>query len=113
MLPGKPAEASISGALAIAVPLESKGLWLAHQRHGQLPWRDLVAPAANLARAGFPAHPYLSSALTAGQGMCVSSGRDTLGLECEQPRWECWPASDLGRAFLRGSGQPATSTPLA
>ena len=29
------------------------GLWLAHQRHGSLPWRDLVAPAVELAKRGF------------------------------------------------------------
>ena len=56
--------ASVDGGLAIAAPLEVKGLWLAHQRHGHLPWRDLVSPAAQMALSGFPAHPYLISALS-------------------------------------------------
>lgn len=30
-----------------------------HRRFGRLPWARLVAPAADLARHGFAAHPYL------------------------------------------------------
>jgi hypothetical protein len=30
-----------------------------HRRFGRLPWAQLVAPAADLAREGFAAHPYL------------------------------------------------------
>ncbi|CAL8460578.1 g107 [Coccomyxa elongata] len=55
--------AALEGGLAIAVPLELKGLWMAHQRYGRHAWGSLVAPAAALARNGFPAHPYLINAL--------------------------------------------------
>lgn len=55
--------ASLEGGLAVAVPLELKGLWMAHQRYGRHAWGNLVAPAASLARNGFPAHPYLINAL--------------------------------------------------
>ena len=55
--------AALEGGLAIAVPLELKGLWMAHQRFGRHAWGSLVAPAATLARNGFPAHPYLINAL--------------------------------------------------
>ena len=79
-----PAEASIDGALAIAVPLECQGLWLAHQRYGQLPWQALVAPAADLARSGFPAHPYLASALSTGQSTCEPSPNLSLLLSCRR-----------------------------
>jgi gamma-glutamyltranspeptidase/glutathione hydrolase len=37
---------------AVGVPGSVKGLYLAHQRHGKLPWRDVVAPAIRLAKEG-------------------------------------------------------------
>ena len=64
-------DAAVNGGLAIAVPLELKGLWLAHQRHGNLPWADLVAPVVPLARNGFPLHPYLAGTIEDGE-WCVS-----------------------------------------
>ena len=36
---------------ASGVPGTVAGLWLAHQRYGSLPWRELVMPAVQLARA--------------------------------------------------------------
>lgn len=39
---------------AVGTPGTVRGLALAHQQFGQLPWRDLVAPAAQLAQDGFP-----------------------------------------------------------
>ena len=39
--------------LSVGVPGTVAGLWLAHARHGRLPWRRLVAPAVALARDGF------------------------------------------------------------
>ncbi|KAH6560160.1 hypothetical protein BASA61_003859 [Batrachochytrium salamandrivorans] len=42
-----------TGGLAVAVPGELSGLFMAHQRHGRLPWRRLVQPAVDLARDGW------------------------------------------------------------
>ena len=56
--------ASLDGGLAVAVPLELKGLWMAHRMYGQAAWATLVSPASSLARDGFPAHPYLVNALS-------------------------------------------------
>ena len=38
---------------AVGVPGTVAGLYLAHQTHGRLPWRDLVMPSVELARDGF------------------------------------------------------------
>lgn len=54
---------SLEGGLAVGVPLELKGLALAHSRHGSLPWSRLVQPSIEPAERGFPAHPYLVAAL--------------------------------------------------
>jgi gamma-glutamyltranspeptidase/glutathione hydrolase len=54
---------STVGALAAGVPGTVAGLYAAHEKHGSLPWRDLVEPAIGLARDGFPVSEKLASAL--------------------------------------------------
>lgn len=46
---------STVGMLAVGVPGEVMGLWIAHKQFGSLPWADLLKPAVKLAREGFPA----------------------------------------------------------
>jgi gamma-glutamyltranspeptidase / glutathione hydrolase len=41
------------GLKSVGVPGTVAGLYLAHQKYGKLPWRDLVQPAIDLARNGF------------------------------------------------------------
>src|SRR5258707_13831902 len=51
-----------TGAAAVAVPGTALGLEEAHRRWGSVPWAELVAPAARLAREGVeltPAQGYL------------------------------------------------------
>jgi len=43
---------NVQGASAVAVPGVVAGMALAHERFGKLKWRELVAPAAELAAAG-------------------------------------------------------------
>ena len=47
---------SLVGSRAAGVPGTVAGLWAAHQRHGTLPWKDLVMPAVTLAEEGFMPH---------------------------------------------------------
>lgn len=47
-------EASRVGPLAAGVPGTPRGLWELHQRHGRLPWADVVEPARRAAAEGFP-----------------------------------------------------------
>lgn len=42
------------GLKAVGVPGTVAGLYLAHQRYGKLPWKDLVQPSVELAIEGFP-----------------------------------------------------------
>ena len=50
---GNVAPTSLTGHLASGVPGAVAGLYAAHQRHGKLKWRDVVAPAIELADKGF------------------------------------------------------------
>ena len=53
--------ASLEGYLASGVPGTVAGMWAAHQRHGTLPWTDLVTPAIDLARNGFVVAEHLAN----------------------------------------------------
>lgn len=64
----------MTGGLAIAVPLELRGLEELHRRHGALPWRDLILPLVPVA-LGFPAHPYIVASLTSNFTLAVHSWR--------------------------------------
>ena len=55
-----------TGAAAVAVPGTARGLEAAHARWGRVPWEELLAPAAALAREGFeltPTQGYLHAIL--------------------------------------------------
>src|SRR5690606_34960633 len=41
------------GADSIGIPGTVAGLYLAHERHGRLPWQQLVLPAERLAQGGY------------------------------------------------------------
>jgi gamma-glutamyltranspeptidase/glutathione hydrolase len=55
---------SVIGVLSSGVPGTVAGMWLAHQKYGSLPWKELVQPAVTLADQGFIVHPKLSSSIT-------------------------------------------------
>lgn len=54
---------STVGHLSAGVPGTVAGLFLAHGRYGTMPWKDLLEPAIQLARGGFPVSERLSGQL--------------------------------------------------
>ena len=50
---GTPIQSSVTGHLSIAVPGSVAGLYEASHKLGDLPWRDVVAPATRLAQDGY------------------------------------------------------------
>ncbi|KAI3451101.1 hypothetical protein Pfo_007766 [Paulownia fortunei] len=48
-----------SGAISVAVPGELAGLQNAWRKYGRIPWKRLVAPAAQIAENGFKISPFL------------------------------------------------------
>ena len=54
---------STVGWRAAAVPGTVAGLALAHERHGALPWKELLEPARRLAAEGFVVDAHLASSL--------------------------------------------------
>jgi gamma-glutamyltranspeptidase/glutathione hydrolase len=59
--------AAIPGGRSVGVPGNLKLMWLAHQRHGKLPWARLFAPAIRLARDGYAITPRLHNFLASYQ----------------------------------------------
>lgn len=54
---------SQEGALAVATPGLVAGLYDIHKRFGRLPWKEVIQPAIELARNGFPLYAHLELAL--------------------------------------------------
>ncbi|XP_045516741.1 glutathione hydrolase 1 proenzyme-like isoform X1 [Pieris brassicae] len=47
------ADKAKKGGLAVGVPGELRGMWVAHQRWGNLPWKDLIKPTLEFCKYGF------------------------------------------------------------
>lgn len=54
---------STNGHLAVAVPGTIAGLFEVHQKHGKLPWAQVVQPSVTLAESGFTVSDRLSQAI--------------------------------------------------
>ncbi len=50
---------AVLGGRSVGTPSMVAMLYMAHQKHGKLPWKDLFAPAIKLATAGFEVSPRL------------------------------------------------------
>jgi gamma-glutamyltranspeptidase / glutathione hydrolase len=64
---GNPTRDSVAGWRAAGVPGTVRGLEYAHRKYGRRPWRELVAPAVQLARDGFPVYYGLETSLKSGE----------------------------------------------
>eukprot|EP00271_Cylindrocystis_brebissonii_P011640 TRINITY_DN29538_c0_g1_i1.p1 TRINITY_DN29538_c0_g1~~TRINITY_DN29538_c0_g1_i1.p1 ORF type:complete len:745 (-),score=113.16 TRINITY_DN29538_c0_g1_i1:523-2757(-) len=73
MFANKDKTSSLVGGLSVAVPGELPALYLAWQRYGSLPWRDLVQPAIRLAAEGFLVSNYLHHSLQMHKDMIMKS----------------------------------------
>lgn len=93
------------GLLSVGVPGTVAGLWMAHQRLGSLPWKELVEPAVELAEKGIPStwamQPFLR-ALAADPEQLPSTARAFLkpGNIPYEPG-ELWRQPDLARTLKR------------
>jgi gamma-glutamyltranspeptidase/glutathione hydrolase len=95
---------------AVGVPGTVRGLALAHQRFGRLPWRDVVLPAVRLAEEGFAIDSQLAWSLNS---VVASSAvypelRRVLGKDGGRGVWRAGDRlvqKDLGRTLRRVAEQ--------
>jgi gamma-glutamyltranspeptidase/glutathione hydrolase len=60
---------AVVGGRSVGVPGALRMLYLAHQKHGRLPWKALFAPAIRLAREGFSVSARMATLLAAEQAL--------------------------------------------
>jgi gamma-glutamyltranspeptidase / glutathione hydrolase len=78
---------NVQGASAVAIPGVVAGMALAHRRFGRLPWRELVDPAARLAREGMILD-WFAGLQIASAARGLAADRDAAALFLEDG---CWP----------------------
>lgn len=104
---------NILGATAVAVPGTVAGMALAHEAWGTRPWRDLLAPAIELARAGMQIDWY-ASLLIASATRNLARDPDAAAMFLVDG---CWPNAAgwtaLSEARLDQSAAAATLSRLA
>ncbi len=83
---------SVHTAKAAGVPGTVRGLALAHEKFGSLPWRDLVMPAVKLAEEGFIVSAALAGSVNEMLGL--SPGFEELERVYGKPGGEPWRAGD-------------------
>jgi hypothetical protein len=97
------------GAISVSVPGAVDAWWTLHQRYGKLPWKDLLAPAAALAREGVPVSQNVAEGRRLvevaqrrtrhGVGhVLVPAGRRELGAGGQPVAQACSPFARCGRA---------------
>ncbi len=77
---------NVQGATAVAVPGVVAGMGLAHERFGRLPWRDLVAPAVQLAKEGMLLD-WFGGLQIASNARFLALDKDAAALFLEEGKW--------------------------
>jgi gamma-glutamyltranspeptidase / glutathione hydrolase len=77
---------NVQGATAVAVPGVVAGMGLAHGRYGRKAWRELLAPAVQLAHEGLLVDWY-SGLLTASTAKQLSLDPDAAAMFLDEGRW--------------------------
>jgi gamma-glutamyltranspeptidase/glutathione hydrolase len=77
---------NVQGAAAVAVPGVVAGMALAHERFGRLPWRELIAPAVQLARQGMLLD-WFAGLQIASAARALAADRDAAAMFLEDGRW--------------------------
>ncbi|MCE7029886.1 gamma-glutamyltransferase [Jiella avicenniae] len=77
---------NLEGATAVAVPGLVDGIGIAHERWGRMPWRDLVRPAAALAREGLSVDWY-AGLVIASAARSLARDPDAAALFLEDGVW--------------------------
>ncbi|GGD23540.1 gamma-glutamyltransferase [Aureimonas glaciei] len=77
---------NVEGAGAVAVPGVVDGIGQAHARFGTMPWRDLLAPAAALARRGLEVDWY-AALMLASATRALSRDVDAAALFLDDGQW--------------------------
>ncbi len=104
---------NVEGATAVAVPGTVDGVGLAHERFGRMPWRELLQPAAGLAREGFELDWY-AALMIASATRSLARDPDAAALFLEDGRWPpVAAASDGPPKRIRNAAMAATIDRLA
>ncbi|XP_033169975.1 glutathione hydrolase 1 proenzyme isoform X2 [Drosophila mauritiana] len=85
-------EKSDQGPLSIAVPGEVMGYHVAHQKFGQLPWAELVAPSLELCEKGYHVSQHMERAL----GMALSYIK-------EREQYQTYLNAETGKPHVAGT----------
>ncbi len=77
---------NVEGATAVAVPGVVSGMGLAHAEYGRMPWRDLVAPAVQLAKEGLLVD-WFSTLLTTSVARSLAADPDAARMFLDDGTW--------------------------
>lgn len=77
---------NVEGATAVAVPGVVSGMGLAHAEYGRMPWKDLLAPAVELAKQGLLVD-WFSTLLTTSVARSLAADPDAARMFLDDGTW--------------------------